>query len=222
MKELEKDNKVSWGTLKELASNSSSVEVRKFYGGTENFHLSGKLVIDTNFLPKADEPDQSILRRIKLLRFRHMMTEEEKDQRIFNYIVENELPGVLAWIIEGARKWYESGLGNPAFIDEELSTYKTSMDTHLAITWLEQSGYEVVHNKAQLLPEKWIHTTALHADYKRFADEGGVKPYGIQEFSTFLENRGARKDQKSRTIEGKKERAMFWLNIDHDSAAALG
>ncbi len=222
MKELEKDNKLSWGTLKELASNSSSMEVRRFYGGTENIHLLSKLVIDTNFLPKADEPDQSIIRRIKLLRFRHIMTPEEKDPRIFNHIVDNELPGVLAWIVEGARKWYESGLGNPAFIEEELSAYKTIMDTHLAISWLEQSGYTVVHNKAQLLPEKWVHTTALYADYQRYADEGGVKPYGIQEFSTFLETRGARKDQKSRTIGGKKERTMFWLNIDYTPAAVLG
>ncbi len=142
------------------------------------------------------------------------MTEEEKDLGIFNYIVKNELEGVLAWIVEGAKKWYESGLGNPAFIEEELSIYKTSTDTHLAVSWLEQSGYVVVHNIAQLLPEKWIHTTDLCADYQKYAAKGGVKPYSIQEFSTFLETRGARKDQKKRTLDGKEERSMFWLNID--------
>jgi P4 family phage/plasmid primase-like protien len=219
MKELEKDNNLSWGTLKELASNTSVIEARKLYGGTENFHLISKLIIDTNFLPRADEPDRSILRRIKPLPFRHIMTEEEKDPRISNDIVKNELPGVLAWIVEGARKWYESGLGNPAFIEEELSIYKTSMDNHLVISWLEQSGYKVEHNIAQLLPEKWIHTTELCADYQKYAIEGGAKPYSIQEFSEFLETRGARKDQKSRTLNEKKERTMFWLNIEYSPPA---
>jgi P4 family phage/plasmid primase-like protien len=218
LKELEKDNNLSWGTLKELASNSSVIEARKLYGGTENFHLMSKPIIDTNFLPKADEPDRSILRRLKPLPFRHIMTEEEKDPAIFNKIVENELPGVLAWIVEGARKWYESGLGNPAFIDEELSIYKTSMDTHLATSWLEQSGHKVEHSIAQLLPEKWIPSTKLYADYRKYAMEGGVQAYSIQEFSSFLETRGARKDQKIRTIENKKERSMFWLNIDRSPA----
>ena len=214
MKELEKDNNLSWGTLKEIASNSSVIEARKLYGGTENFHLMSKLIIDTNFLPRADEPDRSILRRLKPLPFRHIMTEEEKDPRIFNYIVKNELEGVLAWIVEGAKNWYESGLGEPAFIEEELSIYKTSMDTHLAVSWLEQSGYTVAHNVAQLLPEKWVSSTKLYADYRKYALEGGVEHYSIQEFSSFLETRGARKDQKIRTIENKKERSMFWLNID--------
>jgi phage/plasmid-associated DNA primase len=114
------------------------------------------------------------------------MTEEEKDPRIFANIVKNELPGVLAWIVEGAKKWYESGLGNPDFIEEELSIYRTSMDTHLAVSWLEQSGYSVAYSVALLLPEKWIHTTKLYGDYQKYAAKGGVKPYSIQEFSAFL------------------------------------
>jgi putative DNA primase/helicase len=219
LKELEKDNNLSWGTLKELASNSSVIEARKLYGGTENFHLMSKLIIDTNFLPKADEPDRSILRRLKPLPFRHIMTDKEKDSRIFNDIVQNELEGVLAWIVEGARKWYDSGLGNPTFIEEELSIYKTSMDTHLAVSWLEQSGYAVAHNVAQLLPEKWISSTNLYAQYRNYAAEGGADPYRIQDFSGFLESRGARKDQKTRSVGEVKERSMFWLNIDRSPAS---
>ena len=111
-------------------------------------------------------------------------------------------------------EWYDSGLGNPAFIEEELSIYKTSMDTHLAVSWLEQSGYAVVHNVAQLLPEKWIRTTELYADYRKYAAEGCAEIFGIQDFSAFLESRGARKDQKIRALNGERERSMFWLNID--------
>ena len=55
----------------------------------------------------------------------------------------NEAEGILAWIIEGAQKWYKSGLGNPAFIQEELSIYEAEMDKHLAMAWFSQSGYEV-------------------------------------------------------------------------------
>ncbi len=88
------------------------------------------------------------------------------------------------------------------------------MDTHLAVSWLDQSGYTVAQNTAQLLPEKWIRTTDIYASYRSYAESGGVKAYGIQDFSSFLEARGARKCQKVRNVNKFDERAVFWLNIE--------
>jgi len=88
------------------------------------------------------------------------------------------------------------------------------MDTHLAVSWLEQSGYIVAHNVTQLLPEMWIPSTKLYAEYRTYATEGDAVPLSIQKFSDFLGSRGARKDQKIRAIGEKSERSMFWLNIE--------
>jgi len=216
VKELDKNNDLSWSTIKELTSTSSVVEARKLYGPTENLQLRSKVAFDTNHLPKSNEPDRSIIRRLRGLPFRHVFAEDKKDEHLFEHLTKNESEGILSWIIEGAIKYYKDGLGFPKFLEDELKQYQASMDKHLAESWLNQSIYEVdlgtVHPS-----EWWVKTTDLFYDYQSYAITGGVKPLSIQEFSDFMETRGAIKDQKQLTVEEngtkKKERSMFWLNL---------
>jgi len=208
VKELDEHNNMSWGTLKELSSTSSTIEARKLYGGTENIKMNAKLVFDTNFMPRSEEPDRSIVRRLKPLPFRHVFTENEKIKHTTEYLA-NEREGILAWLIDGARKWHESGLGNPAFLKEELAIYEADMDPQLAVAWFEQSGYDV-DLKTMILPDNaWVKSEDLYGDYKKFALDGGVDPYYLTPFCKFMTKRGARKDQKMRR--GKRD--TFWLNL---------
>lgn len=217
MQELDKRNQLSWGRIKELSSNSAKIESRGLYCPTENIKNKRKLVFDTNFMPVAEEPDASIMRRLKPIPFRHKFTEEEKRPETFSHL-GNELEGVLLWIVEGAKKWYESGLGNPDFITQELAAYEVNMDKRMVSTWFNQSGYEIDLKNPILEKEHWIRTTEIFNEYRLFATANITEPMTIEEFSGFMINQGARKEQKSRTTvkEDKttqRERAVFWLNV---------
>ena len=114
--ELNKNEHVEWGLLKEIASTTGTVEARKLYHGTENFRLRAKLMIVTNFPVNCSEPDDSITRRLKPFRFTHKFEGKEKKNRMSSEI-EKELEGVLAWIIQGAIRYYKDGLDtDPDFI----------------------------------------------------------------------------------------------------------
>jgi P4 family phage/plasmid primase-like protien len=208
VKELDKDNNLSWSTIKELTSTSSKIEARKMYQGTENMSMKSKIAFDTNFMPTADEPDRSITRRLKCIPFRHKFEDSEMQKRTFEYL-KNEKEGILAWIIEGAKKWYESGLGDPSFLQEELSIYEMQMDKHLAVAWFNQSGYEVDLKTSIQSSDAWVYTLDLYDNYAKFATEGGVVPFSIEKFSEFMVSRGAKKGQKTRD----EKRKVYWLNL---------
>ena len=46
-----------------------------------------------------------------------------------------EYPGILNWFIQGAVKWYASGLQIPDVVKQEVSTYRSDMD--LIGQWVE-------------------------------------------------------------------------------------
>lgn len=214
-KELDEKNDLSWGTIKELASTSSAIEVRKLYEGTENITPRFKLVFDTNHMPRCETPDYSILRRLKIIPFRHKF--EDKDESLANKL-KSELEGILHWIIEGAYTYYQEGLGNPKFLEEELEIYKEDMDPLFIETWFNQSGYNIDSSVISLPSECWIKSMILYEEYKKYCSEIGASETATKnKFADFLKNRGGQKKQTKRTtiFNGHiiEERSTFYLNI---------
>lgn len=218
-KELDERNDLSWGTIKELASTSSAIEVRELYGRTENIVPKFKLVFDTNHMPKCETPDNSILRRLKIIPFRHVFT--NKDESMSTNL-ESELEGVLHWIIEGACDYYKEGLGNPKFLDEELSYYKSDMDPFFIDAWFENGNYVIESSMSKIDSELWVKPAAILKNYKEYCQQEGIvisaKDETISDkINEFLRNRGGIKKQSTRSIvhDGKKvpDRSTFWKNI---------
>ena len=214
-KELDERNDLSWGTIKELASTSSAIEVRELYGRTENIVPKFKLVFDTNHMPKCETPDNSILRRLKIIPFRHVFTNKNE---LTARNLEGELEGILHWIVEGARCYYTEGLGNPKFLDEELSYYRSDMDPFFISAWFENGNYVIESSMSKIESELWVKSASVYKNYKEYCGlEGVVNVATDVKISEFLKNRGGIKKQSKRSIifEGKvvEDRSTFWINI---------
>ncbi len=42
--------------------------------------------------------------------------------------LKGELPGIFAWAVEGARRWYSEGLSKPEAVTSAVSAYRSDMD----------------------------------------------------------------------------------------------
>ena len=209
VKELDEQNAVSWGTIKEMCSSSSMIEARELYKGTKMIKLLAKMVFDTNHMPICETPDRSILRRLKIIPFRHLFDERTKDTNTFKNLMDENI-GILHWLVDGARMYYEAGLGAPAFLDDELEIYKDDMDSFLITAWFESSGFVIDVSHPKLESEHWLKSEDIYVGYAKFAHESGlVKPADSNKVISFLKNRGAIKQIKEK--DGKRSR--FWLNI---------
>lgn len=96
---------------------------REFMTFTPRF----KPVLVSNHLPEVDGNDPAVWRRMLVLPFARVFSEDEQDHRLTAKL-EAELPGILRWAVEGATDYYREGLNPPASILMEATNFRAEMD----------------------------------------------------------------------------------------------
>ena len=146
------------GLLKQLTGDDM-ITARKLYGDEFEFRPEFKLWMATNHKPVIRGTDLGIWRRINIIPFCVTIPESAVDKKL-PYTLMEELPDILAWIVDGYRLWKTEGLRKPKVIADAVEEYRNEMDVisaFLASDYVVQGG-EV---KAQ----------ALYAVYCQWADE---------------------------------------------------
>lgn len=82
------------------------VEAEWKYGATFSFRPRTKYLFATNAMPTFDSINHGLRRRLKIIFFHRVFQESEQDKSIMDKILP-ELPGILAWTIEGAKRLRE-------------------------------------------------------------------------------------------------------------------
>src|SRR5262249_9077847 len=102
-----------------------------FFEFTPNF----KLVIAGNHKPTLRSVDEAIRRRFNLIPFTVTIPPEERDEQLAEKL-KLELPGILAWMLEGCDDWREQGLAPPKIVTDATAEYLESEDAIAA--WMEE------------------------------------------------------------------------------------
>lgn len=87
-----------------------------------------KIMLAANHKPRIVGTDWAIWRRVRLVPFTVTIPEKEKDTRLSETLA-GEAEGVLAWVIEGARRWYAEGLTLPTEVVAATDEYRAESDT---------------------------------------------------------------------------------------------
>jgi P4 family phage/plasmid primase-like protien len=112
------------------------------------FEPTFKLHIATNNAP-TNSPDPAIRNRLALVRWEVGSTEEERRAAVARlgmpldaYLLRHELPGILAWAVRGAARWYEAGMviTTPAAVTRATDEHIAEGD--LVARWLREETYE--------------------------------------------------------------------------------
>ncbi|MFX8999958.1 hypothetical protein ABTN27_21770, partial [Acinetobacter baumannii] len=59
-----------------------------------------------NHRPRITDSGESMWRRLRAIPFNVVIPEDERDTQLEQKLMA-ELPGIMAWAVDGARKWYE-------------------------------------------------------------------------------------------------------------------
>jgi len=135
-----------------------------------------KLFITGNHKPSLRNVDEAMRRRFHLIPFTVTIPPDERDPRLAEKL-KAEWPGILAWMIVGARKWYAEGLDKPAAVENATREYLEAEDTLLA--WIEDRC-EVGNNKITKF-------AALYADWKLWAENNNEYCGTEKAFATKLD-----------------------------------
>ena len=86
-----------------------------------------KLLIAGNHKPGLRSVDEAMRRRMHLVPFTEFIPPEERDPDLAEKL-KAELPGILAWALEGCRLWQQQGLNAPAVVREATDAYLAAED----------------------------------------------------------------------------------------------
>jgi len=109
-----------------MLTGGDTVTARFLYGEHFEFRPEFKLWLFTNHVPRVEGDDEAIWRRLRLVPFD--VSFQGREDRNLDETLTEELPGILAWAVEGCLEWQESGLGLPPAVARATAEYRESED----------------------------------------------------------------------------------------------
>jgi phage/plasmid-associated DNA primase len=120
-----------------------------------------------------------------LVPFTKIITEDEKDYDLESKVIENELPAILNFAIQGMLRLNEQGKFTEAkAMTEALNTYKESAN-HVK-TFIDEEQYEAVEASSK----KGTSLMKLYEDFKNWCNKLGFNPYSATYLSSELTHLG--------------------------------
>jgi putative DNA primase/helicase len=105
--------------------------------------------------------------------------------------------GILAWLVEGAKRWYAEGLPKPKVISDATNAWQRDLD--------RLSAYMDEYTERATDAEAYVLNKELYRAYKSWCEGNGERFLSQPRFTGQMEAMGYRKD--------RKEEGNIWLGI---------
>ncbi|AIC95407.1 phage/plasmid primase, P4 family [Shouchella lehensis] len=161
---------------------------QEFFEFTPEF----KVFFTTNHPPVIRGADEGIWRRICQIPFKVTIPKDKIDRRLPQKL-EAEMPGILAWAVEGCLLWQREGLEHPPSIKKATQAYREDMD--IMGPFIAEKC--IVAEKAQ------AEAKELYKEYQDFCYSNGEFELKNRAFYRLLESRGFKKKK------GAKNKTFF-------------
>ena len=104
------------------------ITASKKYEHEFEFHPEFKLWMSTNHKPIIRGTDTGIWRRVQLIPFTVCIPPDKIDKNL-KYKLQQELPGIMKWAVDGCLLWQREGLKQPAAVSAATAEYRSEMDS---------------------------------------------------------------------------------------------
>jgi P4 family phage/plasmid primase-like protien len=184
--------------LKEITSREP-ITARRLYGEAFEFMPTHKLFVRSNSKPIIKDDSHGTWRRLALCGFNRQWSEGEQDKGLEGRLLEQEGEGILAWLVEGCRKWQAHGLAEPESVRRDTAAYRS--DNDIFGQWLAECC-DTGDRSAQTLK------ASAMANYKAWCEVGGYRyPMSMNALTRKLGERGFPRDAGKRFFCGLALRA---------------
>lgn len=158
------------------------------------------LMLATNYRPRIDESDHGTWRRLALVRFPYTFPSSGLRERI-EQNTDGQLEAVLAWIVDGARKWYAAQRvmpAKPVAVVDDTRAWRAEADRILAY----------VSERLEFDPSACVTTMDLFEDFNDWLRSGGHRVWSDQEFTDRF---GQHSEVLAHQVEKVRTRALAGL-----------
>lgn len=181
----------------------------------EHFNFTPKFMVlmASNWKLNMDADDRAAWGRARVVAFPHSwLGHEDRDLKRRMKSPES-LQGVLAWAVEGAKRWYARGfLETPDAVQGMTEEQRDNQDL------VGEFLYEMCDVADPENTSVFTGTTELHQSYTNWCKLGGVRPKGRGAFKQSMEEKGFGDGATQRKkIGGKTTRGYFGILLLHES-----
>ena len=178
----ENGQNIKHSILKNMVSGEA-VMVKQLYKDPVPTTDYGKLIALFNTLPKT-ESTNAYVRRLIILPFHQIISEEEKDVQLIDKL-EEELSGILNWVL---------GLLHGLILRKSFTKSVVCDDMVKRYIQDQNSALRFFEERCVLAEDGRMSINELFAAYKTFCQEEGVKnPFGRNTFIKNVETQGVKR-----------------------------
>ena len=161
-------------------SSREVIPARKLYKESFDFMPTHKLAIRGNSLPAAKDTSDGFWRRLAPTKWGVKIEEKEVIPDLDTQLTRDELPGILAWAVEGCLEYKRKGLGIPPDMVKEANAYRKECD--VLQQWLDEC---TTKNHPV-----WTTSKVVWGNYKTYCEEGGMSPITAISLGKWLVEKG--------------------------------
>lgn len=169
--ETRPDGKFNESRVKML-TGGDIISARKMYKDFFDFKPSHTLFLALNHLPSVKSGGSGFWRRLRKIDFNYQVPEALQKQGLADDIFVEEGAGVLAWMIEGAKRVIKQGLTEPNSVKMATTEYRFEED-HIS-KYIEDC---VAQN-----PLASVNSSDLLASYRQWCQTEGENPIAMTPF----------------------------------------
>ncbi len=221
--ELTEDRALNVTAIKQI-QDVSRIKARYLYKDNVTFNASHSLFITTNYRPVVTETDHGTWRRLALVVFPYTYrkpdephlapTDRLSDPQLKARLragVERQRDAVVTWAVEGARRWYATGMPSlPSSVEADTREWRTDADRILGF-WDDRLIAD---------PETGVVTTELHAAFNTWIDSNGHTKWSKELFGSRF--RSHAETTRHRVVERRpRDRDAQWISRSSGSPAGL-
>ena len=184
--EMEEGKRLAESLIKSMTGGDKLV-TRFLYGEFFEYVPQFKVFLAVNHKPMIRDTTKSIWRRIKLMPFTNTFTEQERDKHFASKIMASEMPGILAWAVQGCLLWQQEGIIEPDVVATANRDYNEEMDSFSH--FFDECC--VVRDGAR------VTNKMLRAKYKEWCVDNGEHELSQRPFSQKLLEHGFEKKKSS-------------------------
>ena len=141
-----------------------------------NFKPSAAHIFASNHYPQTKDHTHGFYRRWVIIDFKNTVTDDKKIPNLGSKIAADELPQVLEWSLQGAKRLVKNNfvLSLTNSHEKSLEHWKNTKDS----VWSFLNDDEIVIRDQNTRTPKKV----VYAAYKTWCDDMGVRAVGYQEF----------------------------------------
>jgi P4 family phage/plasmid primase-like protien len=147
-----------------------------------NYRPQYKLWLSSNWPVNGDVDDDALWGRVRVIEFPNSFLGREDKQLKFRLKRPDALRAALAWMVEGAMKWYKApnGLQTPDAVKE--ATNKQREEGDFVQSWIDEVCEQDM--------TAWESNADVYASYSNWCKSNGVEPKQMRNLTASLKAKG--------------------------------